>query len=298
MTSPPSTGTVDYLVNAFTPDREAVWDEATAVQKIPVKVRRDPTDSFAEPDVLVARMDELGIATVFVVAGDEHHGHGPVDYHRVILSWDEAEPLLARHPGRFAVLWAVNPDLGMAGVQRTEEAFAHPGVAGAYLHTHSFDRTFDHADHYPFYALCSLHGLPMVMQAGTSGGLMPSECGKPIGIDRPAIYFPDTTFVLSHTGWPWVDEAVAMALKFSNVYLGTGAYPPSHWSAAVVDFLRRPGRRKVVFGTNFPTVGHRHALGQLDALDLTPEVRHLLLEGNARRIFSRLPQPIDRGETP
>ena len=99
----------------------------------------------------------------------------------------------------------------------------------------------------------------MVMQAGASGGRLPSECGKPIGIDRPAIYFPDVPFVLSHTGWPWVSEALAMALKFSNVYLGTASFPPAHWSSELVEFLRRPGRRKVVFATNFPTVGHRHA---------------------------------------
>src|SRR5690606_23693049 len=108
----------------------------------------------------------------------------------------------------------------------------------------------------------------VVMQAGTSGGLMPSACGQPIGVDRPAIYFPDTRFVLSHTGWPWVAEAVAMALKFPNVYLGTGAYPPRHWDPALVAFLRGPGRRKVVFGTNFPTVGHHKALAQVGELDL------------------------------
>ena len=36
------------------------------------------------------------------------------------------------------------------------------------------------------------------------------------------------------SGWPWVDEAIAMALKFPNVYLGTGAYPPRHWPPAVL----------------------------------------------------------------
>ncbi len=94
--------------------------------------------------------------------------------------------------------------------------------------------------------------------------------------------------MLSHTGWPWVDEAVAMALKFSNVYIGTAAYPPRHWSPQIVQFLKGPGRRKTLFGTNFPTVGHRHALAQLDELDLTDEVRHNLLEGTARSIFDRL----------
>jgi hypothetical protein len=57
----------------------------------------------------------------------------------------------------------------------------------------------------------------------------------------------------------------------------------------LVEFLRRPGRRKVVFATNFPTVGHRHALAQLDELGLSDEVRSLLLEENARSIFTRLP---------
>jgi predicted TIM-barrel fold metal-dependent hydrolase len=44
----------------------------------------------------------------------------------------------------------------------------------------------------------------------------------------------------------------------------------------------------VIFGTNFPTVGHRHALAQIAALDVPDEVRHDLVEGNARRLFTRL----------
>jgi predicted TIM-barrel fold metal-dependent hydrolase len=79
-----------------------------------------------------------------------------------------------------------------------------------------------------------------------------------------------------------------MALKFPNVYLGTAAYPPSHWPPAVLRFLQGPGRAKVVFGTNFPTVGHRHALGQLGELDLAPEVAAALRHGTARRVFTRL----------
>ena len=115
------------------------------------------------------------------------------------------------------------------------------------------------------------------------------HCGQPIGIDRPALYFPDTNFILSHLAWPWSEEGIAMALKFPNVYLGTGAYPPRHWSEAVRSFIRGPGKRKTIFGTNFPTVGHRHALAQLDELGLRDDIRHNLLEGNARSIFHRLP---------
>jgi uncharacterized protein len=282
-------GIVDYLCNAFVPDREKVWDDAIAGQGVPIKVRRDPTDSFCDPDVMVARMDELGIATLVVATSDMSHHGTTFEYDPVAFRPEEMQAIVDAYPGRFAAWWAVNPMRGMDGVRRaTEMLETRDWVLGLWIHTHSFDRRFDDADYYPYYALCAQYGVPMCMQAGTSGGLMPSECGIPIGIDRPAIYFREVDFVLSHTGWPWVAETVAMALKFPNVYIGTGAYPPKHWDPALHAFLRGPGRRKVIFGTNFPTVGHRHVLAQLEDLDLTGETRDNLMSGNARRIFKRL----------
>jgi predicted TIM-barrel fold metal-dependent hydrolase len=285
-----SSGTVDYLVNAFTPDRQEVWDGAIAATGVAVKVRRDETDSFAEPEVMVARMDELGVETILLPTGDlGRHGQlDPFDFERIAARWEEVEDLAARWPGRFGALALIDPERGMAGVGEVRAHLEAPWVVGCYLHTHSWDRRLDHADLYPYYALGSELDVPIAMQAGTSGGLMPSECGHPITIDRAALYFPETRFVLSHLGWPWVDEAIAMALKFPNVYLGTGAYPPRHWPAPVHTFVRGPGRHKVLFGTNFPTVGHRHALAQLTEQDLTPEVEAALLGGTARRVFTRL----------
>jgi predicted TIM-barrel fold metal-dependent hydrolase len=291
MTGPddPMTGTIDTLCNAFAPEFATAWDQAIAAQGIPIKVRRDPDDSFATPGAFVARMDELGIATVALVVSDPHAHPGAFDFSALTYRLDDVAALVDAHPGRFVAHWCLDPSLGMTGVRRAAEALAHDWVVGLYHHVHSWDRPFDHADLYPFYALASDHDVPVMMQAGTSGGLMPSECGRPIGVDRPAIYFRDVRFVLSHTGWPWVDEAVAMALKFPNVYLGTAAYPPRHWAPAVVDFVRGPGRDKTIFATNFPAVGHRHALGQIPDLDLASATRDALLGGTARRVFTRLP---------
>src|SRR5262249_14136414 len=218
-----------------------------------------------------------------------HHGAAdPFDFEHIAARWEEVDKLAARWPGRFAALALVDPERGMAAVRETRARLGEPWVVGCYLHTHSWDRRLDHPDYYPYYALGSELDVPVAMQAGTSGGLMASECGHPITIDRAALYFPETRFLLSHLGWPWVDEAVAMALKFPNVYLGTGAYPPRHWASAVTDFLRGPGRRKIMFATNFPTVGHRHALEQLGRLSLDSKVERALLGGTARSVFNRL----------
>ncbi|MDI2127178.1 amidohydrolase family protein [Yinghuangia seranimata] len=282
---------VDYLCNAFLPDRQALWDEAIAATGVNVRVRRGPDEAFCTPEGMVARMDALGVDTVLVPAGDlsAHAAVDPRDYDHFAFRWHEYDELTKHHPGRFGALLVVDPARGFAGVRTARERLeTDPTVVGMYLHTHSWDRRFDHADYYPWYALCADLDVPIAMQAGTSGGLMASECGHPIGIDRPALYFPGVRFVLSHTGWPWVDEAVALALKFPNVYLGTGAYPPRHWHPSVHRFLAGPGRRKVLFGTNFPTVAHAAALDQIAALELRDDTRARLLGGTAREVFTRL----------
>ncbi len=281
---------IDYLANCFLPDRRAVWDGAIERAGIPLKVRKGDEDSFAKPADMVARMDELGIATLLLPACDigPHGTLDPFDYEHVAARWEEIEQLAMDWPGRFAALAVPKLGAGMAAVRDLRRKVAQPWVVGIYSHTHSWDLRFDAAEYYPYYAIASEENVAFVMQAGTSGGLMPSECGHPIGIDRPALYFPETRFVLSHTGWPWVDEAVSMALKFPNVYLGTGAYPPRHWQPALLSFLRGPGKRKVLFGTNFPTVGHRHALAQLAELELEATVAAALCGDTARSVFPRL----------
>jgi predicted TIM-barrel fold metal-dependent hydrolase len=293
-------GIVDYLCNAFTPARRGLWEETLAATGVPVKVRRDGDDSFAEPEEIVARMDDLGIATLLLPTGDigRHGKVDPFDFEHFASRWEETEKLAARWPGRFAALALVDPERAMRGVREMRARLADAWVVGLYLHTHSFDRRLDHADYYPYYAVCAELDVPVAMQAGTSGGLLASECARPITIDRAALYFRETRFVLSHLGRPWVDEAIEMALKFPNVYLGTAAYPPRHWPAAVRGFLTGPGRTKTVFGTNFPTVGHRHALTQLDELGLEGPVKQALLCDNAHTVFTRLHALSSEGAAP
>ena len=52
--------------------------------------------------------------------------------------------------------------------------------------------------------------------------------------------------------------------------------------------MRGPGRTKVIFGTNFPTVGHRHVISQLAELDVPAETHANFVRNNARRVFTRL----------
>ncbi len=281
-------GWIDYWCNAFTPDRLERWDAAIASQGIPLKIRRRDDDSFADVSTMLARMDELGVETLVLPSADMPQGAGPTNYAPFTTRFEDVVKWSGEHPGRFVGLFTVDPTESSRGLRRAAEVLSNKSFVGLQIHTHSWDRPFDHRDYYPYYALAAEHGLPVVMQAGASGGREPSACGRPIGIDRPAIYFESVDFVLSHTGWPWVDEALAMAGKHANVFLGTAAFPPHHWSAQLVRFISGTGRGKVMLGTSFPVVGHRHALERLSELELSQGSRDSLLNGAAQRVFGRL----------
>ena len=280
-------GAIDYWCNAFTPDREAVWQASLDAQGVSLRLAGLRSEGFAEPAAMLARMDGLGVATLVLPTCELPAGAGPLDFESFACRPAEIAALREVQADRFVSQWSIDPRQGMAGVRRAARALDAEGAVALHIHTHSFDLAFDAPQYYPFYALAAERDVPVVMQAGTSGGLMPSECGRPIGIDRPALHFPEVRFVLSHTGWPWVDEAVAMALKFPNVSLGCATWPPKRWPPAFLDFVRGAGRGKVIFGTGYPLVALSAALDQVAKLELGAAEAALLGE-NARRVFTRI----------
>ena len=105
-------GTIDYLCNAFGPERAAAWDGAITGQGLALRIQRTDDDSFTTASDMVARMDTLGMATVIVVASDPEAHPSGYAFSDVAARYDEVENLAAAHPGRFAALWTVDPDTG------------------------------------------------------------------------------------------------------------------------------------------------------------------------------------------
>lgn len=93
------------------------------------------------------------------------------------------------------------------------------------------------------------------------------------------------TIVAGHIGYPWTDEAIAVATKHENVYIDTSAYTVKRYPEQLVKYLRGHGARKILFGSNYPMIMPAHALAGLDALKLTPETKALFLGGNAKRVY-------------
>jgi hypothetical protein len=76
-----------------------------------------------------------------------------------------------------------------------------------------------------------------------------------------------------------------LATKYPNVYIDTSAYKCSRYPPELVEYLRRHGRKKVLFGTNYPMLTAQDCLTGLEALRLDAQTQALFLSGNACRVF-------------
>jgi uncharacterized protein len=204
----------------------------------------------------------------------------------VMISNDEVAGFVSEAPDRLVGVGSVDISKPMDAVREVrrcinELEFKAIRILPWLWEVPPTDRRF-----YPVYAACCDLGIPFCTQIGHTGPLMPSEVGRPVYLDQVALDFPELVIVGGHIGYPWTDEAIAVATKHENVYIDTSAYTARRYPPALVEFMRGHGRAKVLFGTNYPMIMPIKALENLEALQLDDQARELFLSGNACRVFN------------
>ena len=204
-----------------------------------------------------------------------------------LISNEEVAGWVQAHPDRFAGLAAVNLDTPMPAVRELGRRVTELGFRGLRVVPWLWEAPPTDRRYYPLYAACVELGVPFCTQVGHTGPLRPSETGRPIPyLDQVALDFPELVVVAGHVGYPWTEEMIAVCRKHQHVHIDTSAYTSKRLPAELVAFMKtRTGRHKVLFGTNYPMLGHHQALEGLEELELDEETRRLYLEGNAERVF-------------
>ena len=286
---------IDIVVNPYTPQEveqgqtgiDAVFQDQI---RMPAEMRGGVTvDDYVEK---MNRADiELSLM-IAVRAGDMRlAGSFEISYERV-------HEICRSHPTRFAGLAGVDPYRGMQGLRDLESAVRDYGFVGAHLYPHWFELAPDDAKYYPYYAKCCELDVPIMMQVGHSLVYQRERrmrsVGRPICLDQVACDFPELKLLGIHIGIPWTDEMISMAWKHEHVYIGVDAYAPRYWPPQLVHYLNTYGRRKVLFGTDWPVIDPERAVAEIAELDLRPEAYKALMRENALRVF-RLPQVAAQG---
>jgi predicted TIM-barrel fold metal-dependent hydrolase len=203
-----------------------------------------------------------------------------------LIANDEVASLVERFPDRFVGIASVNLFKPMDAVRELRRCVNELGFKGLRIVQWLWNLPPNDRRYYPLYAECIDLDIPVCLQVGHTGPLCPSEPGRPIPyIDEVALEFPELRMVCGHIGYPWTTEMIAVATKHTNVYIDTSAYIARRYPAELVNYLKRHGRRKVLFGTNYPMLTAAKCLEGFDELELDEEVKELFLHGNAQRVF-------------
>jgi predicted TIM-barrel fold metal-dependent hydrolase len=242
----------------------------------------DQTDNAEWPvQVTLDAMDAGGVTQSLISAWVGPHG--------ALISNDEVAGFVRQAPDRFIGVGSVDISRPRDAVRELRRCVRELGFKAVRVLPWLWELPPTHARFYPVFSECCELGIPFCTQVGHTGPLKPSECGRPIPyIDQVAIDFPELVIVGGHIGYPWTEEMIAVVTKHENVFIDTSAYTVKRYPPVLVDFLRGHGRRKVLFGTNWPMIAPAKALEGLADLRLGREVETAFLGENARRVF-RLP---------
>jgi hypothetical protein len=154
-----------------------------------------------------------------------------------------------------------------------------------------FDRRY-----YSLYETAATLKIPILFHAGLSFAPRSKlRQGHPTLFEDIAADFPSLNIVLAHLAWPWVTEAVALAIKYPNIYLDTSALyfdnPYDFLSYAMtkqvpLTVFERSLRKQIVFGSNNPRAETKTMARAVRALGLSEECLQLVFRVNAERLLA------------
>ena len=229
-------------------------------------------------DFTLAAMEQAGVARGLCAAWC-----GPRGW---LMDHEEVAGFVAGSGGRLVGIASADLHQPMQGVRELRRAVRTLGFKGLRVVPWLWNLPPDDRRYYPLYAECCELGIPFCTQIGHTGPLCPSEPGRPIPyLDHVLLEFPELVVVGGHVGFPWTNEVISLAMKYPNFYIDTSAYKLNRLPEELVKYMQGRGRKKVMFGTNFPMITPEACLASLDSLGLDDEAKRMFLHENAARVF-------------
>ncbi len=279
---------IDTLNYYFAPEEKKKFKETHDAEGIACKLTAVIGGVMPEhtPEQLIAEMDANNVEKVFL--GQLYMFSYLQKKPMVSCTLDQLAQVVQKHPDRFIGMATYDPNHITPSLRDLEKAVKQYGFKACYVHIFGFDIPLNDRKMYPLFQKCIELGIPLSMQTGYVLEGMPSDCGRPIYLDRIALDFPELTIIGTHTGYPWSEELVAMAYKFHNVYLGVSAHFPKYMDPTIWKNVNSRLQDKAIFGTNL--IPFKHMLGQIEEMQvdgkpLREDAKRKLLRDNAIKVY-------------
>ncbi|ODH49394.1 hypothetical protein GX48_04479 [Paracoccidioides brasiliensis] len=243
------------------------------------------------PDELVALMDAAGVSQICICAW-YRPGHA-------VFSNAEVAAFTRAYPDRFIGIAGVDLLDPVCAVKELDHYVKKEGFKGLRVVPWLWALPPTDAHYWPLYVKCVELDIPFVRsprivdtREDTSMLIQLSHHAEPSltetvqYIDEIALKFPTLSIICGHIGYPWTAEMISVAWKHPNVYIDTSAHLPAYYPKELIQFANTTGRKKVMFGTNFPQLSWKQCVESAHKdLKLREEAKADFFGGNAARVL-------------
>jgi len=236
------------------------------------------------PEV-VAELDRYNIERAVITGRDCETTYGAKSNNDSVIDFVKA------FPEKFFGFIGLDPHKGMRAINELKASVTDLGMRGAAVDPYLAQIYAHDAKYYPIYSKCCELDIPIIFTTGPAT-LVPNaiiDHVAPRYIDIVARDFPELKIIISHGGYPWVNEAITVAQRNRNVYIDLSEYEFSPMAEAYVEAANTMIGDKILYASAHPFVDFKTALKTYEKLPFNPDVRQKIMYENAAKLLGLQP---------
>lgn len=230
---------------------------------------------------IVADLDRMEVELCVITGRDSETTYGTPPNNNSVLGF------CMGYPQKFVGFWGIDPHKGMAAVREIEKAVHEYGMKGIAIDPYLAHIPAHEARFYPLYSKCCELDIPVFITMApppqVAGAIL--DYADPRDVDHVARDFPELTLIMSHGGYPYVNECMFVCQRNANVYMDFSEYERAPMFEVFVHGMNTTISDKVLFASAHPFIELKDALAAYASFDLTEENRRKVMYENARRVL-------------
>lgn len=191
------------------------------------------------------------------------------------------------YPDLFIGFWGIDPHKGMKAVHEIVHVVQDFGMRGIATDPYLAHIPPHDARYYPLYTKCCELDIPVFITTAPPPQVPRAVMDyiDPRHVDIVARDFPELTIIMSHGGYPFVNEAVFTCMRNANVYMDLSEYELAPMADVYVQALNSTIGDKVVFASAHPFVEQEEAISIYNKMNLKDDVRRKVMYETAAKIL-------------
>lgn len=236
---------------------------------------------------VVQELDRHKVVKAVITGRDSETTNGAPSNNASVIEF------VSKFPDKFIGFVGLDPHKKMQAINELKTAVAEYGIQGAAIDPYLAQIYVNDARYYPIYFKCCELDIPVIITTGPAS-FVPNaviDHVAPRYIDFVARDFPELKIIVSHGGYPWVNEMIIVAQRNPNVYVELSEYEFFPQSEAYIQAANTIISDKLLFASAHPFVDFKKAIKNYQTLPFKPEVREKVMYQNAAKLLNLSEQP-------